>query len=553
MARASQPSPSRPRVPTSTCAWPSSKNAVTHGTQSRLVHRPSRVPSTTSSVAPRSGEYVATYSFSAVSVAVEPATVRPVTSRGWRSGCESSRCSRARRAEPACGEMHAVQVGRQGRGGPLVVAEHQHPQPVAEVGVLGLDDLAERDGLRLAAREHPVDGAAAATDAALGELVPDRRQHVADPLERRRRPGPWYAGAPPSPPAAASSRRPSGSCRCRSASRTPSGLGSSPACTIRSVASYSSVGCGSASHRLWTWSKNETEPYVGSLSAVVSSRNRSPCSASQSFSRAVGVVSQASSANGARSPSRTTAGMLTVNTESPNSSSTSSFWSPVSVSGGVAVRPSTNASGSSASTSLSSRPHTSSRWWHSSSTSVRSPTSLSRSTRARPLGCSRSSRLPPRTASRPASSAFLVDLVVGVEGGEGLVRQRREPSVERPRGAARLVRQLLPAAQPLRLDRGVRPEHDGGASASACRVEPDQGLAGARREHHPGPAGAGGLGLLHGVEGLALVGAERVRRRRVLRRRLLHGVHPRRRAQARRQNSRPQIGRRAFRDPRLRG
>ena len=47
------------------------------------------------------------------------------------------------------------------------------------------------------------------------------------------------------------------------------------------------------------------------MSWVISSRNRSASAASQSFSVAVGVVSQASSTNGARSPTLTTAGIET--------------------------------------------------------------------------------------------------------------------------------------------------------------------------------------------------------------------------------------------------
>ena len=53
------------------------------------------------------------------------------------------------------------------------------------------------------------------------------------------------------------------------------------------------------------------EPKVGSVSWVISSRNRSASSFSQSSSLGVGVVSQASSTNGARSPTLTTAGIET--------------------------------------------------------------------------------------------------------------------------------------------------------------------------------------------------------------------------------------------------
>ena len=55
----------------------------------------------------------------------------------------------------------AVEVGGQRRGGALVVAEHEHAEPVAEVALLGQHDVGQRDRLGLAAREHPVDGTAA--------------------------------------------------------------------------------------------------------------------------------------------------------------------------------------------------------------------------------------------------------------------------------------------------------------------------------------------------------------------------------------------------------
>ena len=55
--------------------------------------------------------------------------------------------------------------------------------------------------------------------------------------------------------------------------------------------------------------RNGFDPNAGSSSWVVSSANRSACPASQSASAADGVVSQIRSTNGARWPSRTTAGI----------------------------------------------------------------------------------------------------------------------------------------------------------------------------------------------------------------------------------------------------
>ncbi len=52
---------------------------------------------------------------------------------------------------------YAGEVGGQRGGGVLVVAEHEHPHPLAEVEVLGVDDLHHGVSLGLAAGEHPVD------------------------------------------------------------------------------------------------------------------------------------------------------------------------------------------------------------------------------------------------------------------------------------------------------------------------------------------------------------------------------------------------------------
>ena len=188
--RASQPSPSRARVPTSTLQCPSWKYVVTSPTQSRLSHGPTRLLIV---VDPASGS---TRSLSASVAVREPllegeqragrtATVFPVTSIG-ASGPVSAPSTRA--PSIACGRArllveHAGQVGGQGRTGALVVAEDQHPQPLAEVAVLGADDGHDRGGLGLGPGEHPVDRAAAAPDPALGPLVAHRRQRAAYGLD----------------------------------------------------------------------------------------------------------------------------------------------------------------------------------------------------------------------------------------------------------------------------------------------------------------------------------------------------------------------------------
>jgi hypothetical protein len=78
------------------------------------------------------------------------------------------------------GRHDPVQVHRKDRRDVLVVAQHQHPQPLAEVATLDRDDLCQRVGLRLAAGEHPVDRGAATPDPGPCPAVPDRRQRPAD-------------------------------------------------------------------------------------------------------------------------------------------------------------------------------------------------------------------------------------------------------------------------------------------------------------------------------------------------------------------------------------
>ncbi len=197
-----------------------------------------------------------------------------------------------------------------------------------------------------------------------------------------------------------------GSRRCCSWIRAPSGSASSPWWCMRSAASASSgsrltrsaqvrtSGTGSTKRRVSQVRKGVL-PYAGSVSAVVSSVKRTACASSQSPSSDVGSTSQASSANGTRSPSRTTAGMVAEKATSPKSSSTSADCSTPSASGGVAVRPRTRASGIVWSTSASSRPHTSSRWWHSSRTSSSPRVLRIRCSSASPFGCRSSMRRRP--------------------------------------------------------------------------------------------------------------------------------------------------------------
>ncbi len=107
--------------------------------------------------------------------------------------------------------------------------------------------------------------------------------------------------------------------RCSSCIRAPLGSPIIPTWCSRSTARHTS-GCSltSVSHgdrlatnRASSHCRNGIEPNVGSVSWVISSRNRSASSFSQSSSLGVGVVSQASSTNGARSPTLTTAGIET--------------------------------------------------------------------------------------------------------------------------------------------------------------------------------------------------------------------------------------------------
>ena len=91
--------------------------------------------------------------------------------------------------------------------------------------------------------------------------------------------------------------------------------------------------------------------------------------------------------------------------------------------------------------------------------------------------------------------AVVVDLVVGVEDRERLVGQRRELVLQRPVGAD-VDPERGRLGRPLALDRGVGAEHHGLADRARGDPvpdghQPDQGLAGAGRERHPGPGLAG--------------------------------------------------------------
>ena len=188
--RASQPSPSSARVPTRTLRCPSSKYAVTRPTQSRLSHGPRRLLSV---VDPASGSSRLSASVGSGSDVEGQERARrsarrrsvPVTSIGARTAGLRAGHQRVehRVRRPDCWSITPVRSAGRVAPAPLVVAEHQHPQAVAEVAVLGPDDRHDRVGLGLGPGQHPVDGAAAAADPALGPLVAHRRQRPAYRLD----------------------------------------------------------------------------------------------------------------------------------------------------------------------------------------------------------------------------------------------------------------------------------------------------------------------------------------------------------------------------------
>ena len=183
---ASQPSPSRARVPTRIWQWPSWKYVVispTHcrGSQGpRICWRVEPAPSGSTRSRParsRSGSQ----SRNPCSVAAAPATVLPVTSIGLSplvSGA-ATRASSIECAEPACWSMTPVRSA--GRVAPARSWSQRTSIRIRsrEVEVLVGADLDDGGGLRRRPGQHPVDRAAAAADAALGPLVADRRQRAA--------------------------------------------------------------------------------------------------------------------------------------------------------------------------------------------------------------------------------------------------------------------------------------------------------------------------------------------------------------------------------------
>ena len=291
---------------------------------------------------------------------------------------------------------------------------------VAEVEVLGGHDGHRGGGLRARPRQHPVDRRAAAPDAPLG---PDVARPPAARVVRRPRP----ASSPGSPvrarrrasqsPTSSTQSSAVGSRRCSSVGTAPVGQAEQPrvvhpqggAAQLRLAARPARSTGASADQEPRVEPAQERRRAEGRVGELLDqlAEPASPRPPASPTRPPVGTVSQASSANGARSPSRTTAGIEASKTTSPNSSATSSAWSAVSVSGGVAVSPSTTRRGSCSSSSPSSRPQTSSRWWHSSSTSSeRSGVAQPWPPAPAPLSCSRAvsgatRAAPGRVASPP--------------------------------------------------------------------------------------------------------------------------------------------------------
>ena len=118
--------------------------------------------------------------------------------------------------------------------------------------------------------------------------------------------------------------------------RSAASASSGSRATISDHASVSGTG---STKRVRSQSRKATSAKPGVVRAVVSSVKRTACSSSQSCSSGVGSTSQASSANGTRSPSLTTAGIEVLKATSPKRLRTRSAWSRLRASGGVAVRP----------------------------------------------------------------------------------------------------------------------------------------------------------------------------------------------------------------------
>ena len=261
-------------------AWPSSKNRVTHGTQSRLVQGPSsrrRASSRTTRSARRRD------------VRPEPgaacrpsrATVVPVTRRGCRCRTRTVRGARARAApsRPASSTTPRRSTGRVAAArswSQSTSIRSRSPRLRCSTCTIWVS-ASVLASLRASTRST---GLRPRTDAAPGQLVADRRQHRADPRRRPRRRAPVRAqvlhpaldqqhpvvggrGVPVGlgEPGAVGQREQTR--RAPSAGRRV---------LLRVVARLQSAPEPASSQP-----KNDVEPYAGSLSAVVSSANRSPC------------------------------------------------------------------------------------------------------------------------------------------------------------------------------------------------------------------------------------------------------------------------------------
>ena len=398
-----------------------------------------------------------------------------------------------------------------------MVAEHQHPQPAAEVRVLGRHDLAERDGLRLAACEHPVDGAAAAADASGGELVADRREHRPDPLHhgvvaarRTQQTDPALDQQHP-----VVGRRvvpvpllePGALGQCEQAGvHHPQHRVLEGGVVARGVPVQPGEEAGGAVRRVAQRRGQLEEALALRGQPVVLAGRRGGQPGELRERRQVPLAHDGRDAHGEHRLAEELVDELPL-----------VLRQRLGRRGG---EPEHERLRQLVEHLLQEpAPH------------LEQVVALVEDQRQvadllEPVDQRLTVGVQP-VEQAPGLRPLLVDLVVGVEGGEGLVRQRGEPLLELARATARLVGQLLPAAEPLRLDRRVRAEHHRRAAAASGGVQPDQRLAGPGRQHHPGPARTGRLGVLDGVEGLALVGAQRVRRGGVLRRRLFHVANPR--------------------------